>query len=231
MSSTSGNTIRAANATDNELCVFCHSTHNVSTTRVLWNHAASTVTSYNSGGTLKTSAGTPLPASMRTETKRCLSCHDGSVELGSVFNSGGQARVIPMTGGALVTASGKLNDPTYMVGVGGDMSAQHPVGIPYAGQTTGTYNGIKSSAGPADGTVGNYYAVQLGGCQSPSGYCTTAPTTVTNGLLVNLLKDSTGGAYGIECTTCHDPHNNTNGYFLRILESTGDGLCRSCHVK
>ena len=34
----------------------------------------------------------------------------------------------------------------------------------------------------------------------------------------------------IECASCHDPHDNTNGEFLRVSNS-GSALCLSCHNK
>ena len=33
----------------------------------------------------------------------------------------------------------------------------------------------------------------------------------------------------IECTTCHTPHSNTNGNFLRV-NNTGSALCIACHI-
>jgi predicted CXXCH cytochrome family protein len=34
----------------------------------------------------------------------------------------------------------------------------------------------------------------------------------------------------MECSTCHDVHDNTNGSFLRMSNS-GSGLCLNCHTK
>jgi predicted CXXCH cytochrome family protein len=34
----------------------------------------------------------------------------------------------------------------------------------------------------------------------------------------------------LECTTCHEPHNNTNAPFLR-MSNTGSAMCRKCHLK
>jgi predicted CXXCH cytochrome family protein len=34
----------------------------------------------------------------------------------------------------------------------------------------------------------------------------------------------------VECTTCHNPHNNTHGKFLR-MSNTGSTMCRTCHNK
>ncbi|MBI5608919.1 MAG: hypothetical protein HY902_08550 [Deltaproteobacteria bacterium] len=50
-----------------------------------------------------------------------------------------------------------------------------------------------------------------------------------------VLRQATPGAAApidpqgrIQCTSCHDPHNNRNGNFLRLPQE-GDRLCRSCH--
>jgi len=34
----------------------------------------------------------------------------------------------------------------------------------------------------------------------------------------------------MQCTSCHDPHNNSNGKFL-VMANTASALCRSCHIK
>ncbi len=34
----------------------------------------------------------------------------------------------------------------------------------------------------------------------------------------------------MQCTSCHDPHNNQNGKFL-VKANTASALCRSCHIK
>jgi len=38
----------------------------------------------------------------------------------------------------------------------------------------------------------------------------------------------TYGAGNIHCTTCHDPHDNTEGKFL-VMSNTGSALCITCH--
>ncbi|MBI5196127.1 MAG: cytochrome C, partial [Nitrospirae bacterium] len=32
------------------------------------------------------------------------------------------------------------------------------------------------------------------------------------------------------CGSCHNPHDNSNGTFLRVTNS-GSGLCLKCHIK
>lgn len=34
----------------------------------------------------------------------------------------------------------------------------------------------------------------------------------------------------VECGSCHNPHDNSNGTFLRVTNS-GSGLCLKCHIK
>jgi len=34
----------------------------------------------------------------------------------------------------------------------------------------------------------------------------------------------------MECATCHDPHDNTHGYFLAV-DNTGSAMCMTCHQK
>ncbi len=38
------------------------------------------------------------------------------------------------------------------------------------------------------------------------------------------------GSDQVECGTCHNPHNNVNGNFLRVANTSSD-LCLDCHVK
>lgn len=34
----------------------------------------------------------------------------------------------------------------------------------------------------------------------------------------------------VECTSCHNPHDNAQGYFLR-MSNRGSALCFACHIK
>jgi predicted CXXCH cytochrome family protein len=38
------------------------------------------------------------------------------------------------------------------------------------------------------------------------------------------------GADQVECGSCHNPHDNTNGTFLRKLNTNSD-ICTTCHIK
>ena len=44
------------------------------------------------------------------------------------------------------------------------------------------------------------------------------------------LKLYGAGVDQVECASCHNPHDNTNGVFLRSANTNSD-LCTTCHVK
>ena len=56
-----------------------------------------------------------------------------------------------------------------------------------------------------------------------------ATTTVTP-LGGTVQSDLLGGGVTVECSSCHDPHDNTNAPFL-IMANTNSQLCTSCHAK
>lgn len=96
--------------TTTEICVVCHTPHNAAAAiKPLWNHTTSTATYTPYGSTLAGStAGAPAGSSLI-----CLSCHDGSVGLGSF---GGASDINFITGATLV---------------GTDLSNDHPISVDY----------------------------------------------------------------------------------------------------
>ncbi len=215
LSRTSTATIKAVSET--RICVFCHTPHKAASTRLLWNKAA--VVGQRGWATGTTTAnGTQLPRDILPESKRCLSCHDGTIALGDVVNAGsGQPDPIAMTANAPSAAYLVGNGPS-----GDEMNGSHPVSIPYAGQS---YNGITSGV-TNPSAPGGYWAVTTSGCVSPSGICTNKPT---DGPYINLR--GTASNAGIECATCHEPHGKyPNTLFLRVTYDASR-LCQACHNK
>ena len=202
------------------LCTFCHTPHRALSTRLLWNHTLSSNTfSWDEATTM---GGTDLPTNIQTwigPTRNCLSCHDGSVAIGDVawFNKAG-----PL----VINATDHQNDD-FTVGPGGDLTGNHPVALPYPFNNTGgeSYNGISTGIDVALEWV---------------------PDPRVNG--IRLFKDSGLGSAlaggeegnaGIECSSCHDPHNAStvqDEYFLRgSLTGNAGGpagyICLKCHDK
>jgi len=103
---------------ETRVCVFCHTTHNASFQAPLWNRE-------NPGGSYQmywsetmdaygSSAEAPQP---NGSSKLCLSCHDGTIALGSTVSSGR----IEMRGGITTMPS------TSEANLGRDLSGDHPV--------------------------------------------------------------------------------------------------------
>jgi predicted CXXCH cytochrome family protein len=200
------------------LCVFCHTPHKGASSLLLWNHQFST-----SGYTWKdveagkTTGGTAYPVNLQAwagSTRKCLSCHDGTVSVGSLYWSNATGPVTVAMAGP-DQSGGVLSNPSYIIpkaGDSSDLSGNHPVGVPYSyGQAASTYNQI--STGP-DVRLAQWVAAPTG---------------------VKIFGAGGGGApvvgaAGIECASCHDPHGTGNTFFLRVTKA-GSQLCLSCHIK
>lgn len=68
----------------------------------------------------------------------------------------------------------------------------------------------------------------------PISFAYTATLSTTRGELANpatltgrVRLDATGR---LQCTSCHDPHDDTNGKFL-VVPNVASALCQTCHLK
>lgn len=165
---------------ESQVCIFCHTPHNSSTTAPLWNRQDPGLfyTPYNSSTTNAT-IGQPTGASVL-----CLSCHDGTIALGKVLS---RPTVIEMANGVTTMPAGSTNLTT-------DLSNDHPVSFNYTSALVNQRNG----------------------------------ELVDPGTLNGLVKLDNNGQ--MQCTACHDPHNNDNGKFL-VKSNQGGALCETCHLK
>lgn len=200
------------------VCTFCHTPHRALSTPLLWNHKLSVNTF--SWDVPATTAGTTFPTfkgdTYKGPTAKCLSCHDGSVAVGDIawWNGGVPGAPLDMT---------KHDTDVYNVGLNGNLAGNHPVAMPFPYNNTGsTYNGVTTGRGAV-----------LTEWQSD-------PTTLN----IRLFHDDGTGNItagpvlartGIECSSCHDPHNkaSVDTFFLRGRLSGSDTtyLCQKCHIK
>jgi predicted CXXCH cytochrome family protein len=180
--------IRAS--TEGSLCVFCHTPHVPSGYQAdqLWNHELTTANYELYSSDYLTSLNYAGPDQPNERSKLCLSCHDGTVAIGAVYNNGGGPMTIEMQNDVVTMPPG---NPGY---IGTSLLNDHPVGYVY-----------DNSRDPE--LVGR-------------GWPWSTP--------VHLDPDAPDGT--VECQTCHDPHSNKNGYFLRVA-NTGAALCTFCHSK
>lgn len=202
-----------------QICAFCHAPHvragakfgNGYIMRVpLWSHGDSTLNNEAVGfasyytsptGTLQ---GT-ITANNGAPSIACLSCHDGSISVGQGISS-------PMG--------------VYVAGVGS---------TPY------TWNGADQNAGvltkhlwgTAAGTANSLammHPVGITYTNITNSATLTNSQLVASGSVVNAKLFPVGGALTVQCGSCHDPHDDTKGAFLRDT-TTGSALCLDCHNK
>jgi predicted CXXCH cytochrome family protein len=160
--------------TENRICVFCHTPHNSAPLSPLWNRDLEprTYTVYSSP-TLRSG---PL-AQPTGPTKLCLSCHDGTIAMGTVLNP---SAGISMSGGG-VLPSGSMSD------FGLDLSGHHPVSFAYH---MALPSDEMAATPPTDLVFGNIDEVHCITCHDPH--------SDVYGKF--LLKDN---RYSALCTSCH----------------------------
>lgn len=174
LSSSGPGTIRSPS--EQQVCIFCHAPHNTGGLRPLWNRdlPMSSYQIYQSS-TLDAKVGQPNGSS-----KLCLSCHDGTIAMGSVLS---RADKILMSGGDYI--------PAGLTNLGTDLSDDHPISFYYT-----------SSLASADRQLAD-----------------------PNTLGTEVKLDPNGR---LQCTACHDPHNNQYGDFL-VKDNAFGLLCTTCH--
>lgn len=194
------------------LCTFCHTPHQASETLLLQNHTLSVQTfRWCNKNTTRYGSQLPIiPPSYRGPSKVCLGCHSNTVSVGDIRWFDGR----PWVGGSTLdsrrhdgaaTAEGCIDHP----------HSDHPTAFPYPYQgQISTYNGVTNDASAA---------------------ASLNPDPTVSG--IRLFREGAGGEVqvgavagraGIECSSCHDPHNGPTvggGDFLR-----GSGpICQKCH--
>lgn len=200
-----------------EKCVFCHTPHSVSDSYPLWNHQLSTAWYTNLPSPSQPEWADLLTTVQQPDrgAKLCLGCHDGTVAIGGagVRNRPGRGTgpTITMTG---VTAEGYM--PTTAYGWV-TVSQKHPFSIAVNSQLiTDKYNQTYCYDGE-----GTFFRL----CAPPAGDpVKLRPTDNTY---------SGSGGSGVQCRTCHDPHDDTRGDFLvKGNPDPGDNtpLCNTCHI-
>jgi hypothetical protein len=204
LSSGSGNIVRAltpgSGGTD-EICVFCHTPHGANTAidAPLWNRGERGGTSYEmyDSGSLDTT----MPIGPGGASKLCLSCHDGTIAVGTVTNLPGpggydtdldRADRIQMQGveadGTIPGTTDNLDRTGYTRRLGTDLRNDHPISF--------TYDAALSSL---DAEL-----------YDPSTFVGATPQigVPSSGVKPQhpLYTDDGSPGNKVQCTTCHDPH-------------------------
>lgn len=203
---------------ETQKCVFCHTPHRPARNVPLWNHSLTgeTFTFYGSNyvntylGIAQPGGGTPTALPAGSRSRLCMSCHDGVTAVGGVYNLGGGAP-------ATIDVSGVGTGPFpagHYANLGKSLVDDHPIRYPVLPGTPGVYTrGLGTD--PEIVLPPNNDAVKL---YDPA---TGNPKLGSNPPVAGDL---------VECTTCHDPHDNANWNFLVKSNADAD-LCTTCHRK
>lgn len=190
---------------ETQVCIFCHTPHNASPVYPLWNHELSAVKTYKSywSDTLQSYTQAESEAwPIDGFSKLCLSCHDGTVAIGAIVSSGRPN--IEMVTIFTVVESGKLM-PGAAGYLGTDLSGGHPISIIYDEALVAKRN------------------------TDPLLMPLNSPASPLNDPDVRLYPTQSG--YGVQCTSCHDPHGSkappTGPPLWR--KTTYDDVCLVCH--
>lgn len=170
---------------ETEICVFCHTPHNSSPQKPLWNREdpALNYTLYTSSTTDATIVQ-PDGSSLL-----CLSCHDGTIALGNVLS-----RTVPisMAGGITTMPPGNTN-------LTKDISKDHPVSFFYNSDLAGIDGQLNNPSTLTGPVKLENQKVQCISCHDPH-----------RDLFDNFLTAT--NRYSELCIYCHDRNywNNTN---------------------
>lgn len=213
-----------------EICIFCHTPHGSSKQATairapIWNRNLSSagyllydqVWSFSFEG--EQNIGAPTGYS-----RLCLSCHDGTIAIGSVVNG-------PGTGGS---SEFMMEYPT------GQYPAGDPGSIPTgAGITTGDTRVIGTDL-RNDHPISFIYDDQLAKLDTELVKPGPPPKKITDTTAISPMRRAEGNLKGvfdsIQCTSCHNPHGVEYPKFLRASLFQGDPpgsqiICLSCHSK
>ena len=207
---------------EGEVCVFCHTPHAPQASVQLWNHQLSTATYelYSSDYLTKLAYQTPNQPNQRS--KFCLSCHDGTIAIGAVYNNQGTTSIAMANGVTTMPAISSSN-------LGTSLRDDHPVGFifdnakdPELVNRAWPWNTtVKLDPDASNGTV------ECQTCHDPHDNSNTKFLRMPN---VNAAL----------CTFCHNKSNwsdaihktSTQAYVTEtdsVHTTVGEWACRDCH--
>jgi predicted CXXCH cytochrome family protein len=216
--------VRALSET--QICVFCHTPHNANPGAPLWNRSLSgaTYTPYASGS-LQATVGQPNGYS-----RLCLSCHDGTIGIGSVNNLGAQSATINMQG----AGPGGVMPPGNTL-IGTNLTNDHPVSFLFNDSLT-TADGELVSPSVLTGPIRLYEGASPGVRDSVQ--CTTCHDPHLT-LTPKFLKKPLTGRTDNLCLTCHvkpgwsgSSHESATAKFFPLGSGTSvaELSCSACHT-
>ncbi len=204
---------------EGEICIFCHTPHNAAPVQPLWNRnvPVNAYTVYSSSS-LQAKPGQPTGAS-----KLCLSCHDGTIAVGSVLS---REQPIAMAGGITTLPPGHGN-------LGTDLSDDHPISFRY--DTTLSVQNPKVKPPtllPPGVKLDRNQELQCTSCHDAHND-SFGKFLVMNNTDSQLCKSchqagNTTIAVHAECASCHAMHTAPSGAML-LKGVNASETCLACH--
>ena len=221
--------IHASSATETQACVFCHTPHAAASQSELWNHQATAATFTPYTSTTMDAGNTP--GAPTGASRLCLSCHDGTIAMGSTGTHGNIALTGAGAGGRMPLGSNNLGGG----GATANLSDDHPVSFaPVPSAQLANPPAADAVKLDASGQL------QCTSCHDPHN---DARDANPDGLKKFLVKNNQAAAL---CTTCHalplwasapNIHASStaswNGTGLAPFHTgyrtVADNACGSCH--
>jgi predicted CXXCH cytochrome family protein len=190
-----------------EVCVFCHTPHQAQVAKPLWNRINGDATGYvlYSSSSMK---NIPYKSGLTPDSMSllCISCHDGTAIGANVANKpkdiGTNPLIVQSAGSSNITNDRINNTKTNF---GTNLSKHHPINFNV------TLNGFQYALGDVDDATHEISTGNGGGYKLP-------------------LFKSARGPNSLECSSCHDAHNQGES-FLRAPGMMASNLCLTCHIK
>jgi predicted CXXCH cytochrome family protein len=206
-------------AFEDQVCIFCHTPHNASPIRPLWNRymPVDNYRIYNSRA-LDAQPGQPTGAS-----KMCLSCHDGTIALGVVYS---RDTPIILAGGITVMPVGQSN-------LGTDLSDDHPISFRYDSALAAQDAHLRDpSLLPPELELDFNRELQCTTCHDAHDDSRGNFLVMhnTDSQLCNACHQigNTSITDHQNCNACHQPHSAPSGPYL-LRGATVSETCLTCH--
>ena len=179
----------------NRVCVFCHTPHQAAAANgqdPLWNHTLSAVASYGVYASVTMNAAPTdiggAVAGSASVSNLCMSCHDGTIAVHSLYNPPNEVVSVTITAGGNVDGSGIISGTPL---VGTSLADDHPINFTYdtaLATADGELNDPASTPAVAALLFGG--SVQCASCHDPH----------EDVLQPFMVIDNAQSAL---CTTCH----------------------------
>ncbi|MDI6767460.1 MAG: hypothetical protein QME52_11615 [Bacteroidota bacterium] len=232
--------------TERQICVFCHTPHSPRPNSQLWNRQDPVGDYVLYSSDYLTSKNYPSPSQPKAVSKRCLSCHDGTIALGAVYNVSPGS--IAMGGGIITMPEGA---PGY---IGTSLADDHPVGYVYdpiadpelVARSFPWNTRVKLDPDAANGTVechtchdshnnehGKFLRMSYNNadlcnfCHNKTNWQSSAHRTSNQTYTTPGSSITTVGEWS--CRSCHKSHSGAGKPYLRPMVEENNCFQSGCH--